>query len=80
MDAYEMGGYQVSEYEMDEYERPIPEDPDVIDRDPYIIPDPAEEEGPDDRPRPDEEEEPQRFPGEEPPGSMLVGSESRATR
>jgi hypothetical protein len=68
MDAYEMGGYQVSEYEMDEYERPIPEDPDVIDRDPYIIPDPAEE------------EEPQRFPGEEPPGSMLVGSESRATR
>ena len=62
----------MNEYETDEYERPVPEDPDVIDRDPYLIPEPDAEEGPDDRPRPDEEEEPQRFPGEQPPGSMRV--------
>jgi hypothetical protein len=63
----------MNEHEMDVHGRPVPDDPDAVDRDPYLIPEPDDEGGPDDRPRPDEEEEPQRFPGEEPPDSMIVG-------
>jgi hypothetical protein len=72
MDGYETRGEQMNEYEVEEYERPVPDDPDVIDRDPYIIPEPDDDVDPDGRPRPDEEEDAQRFPGDDPADSMIV--------
>jgi hypothetical protein len=69
----------MNEHEMDVHGRPVPDDPDAVDRDPYLIPEP-DDEGANDRPGLDEEEEPQRFPGEEPPDSMIVGDSEGSGR
>ena len=60
----------------DEIERPVPDDPDAVDRDPYVIPEPEDGDGPYDRPRPDHEEGAQRLPGADAPDRMIVGNES----
>jgi len=68
-DGFEMSGYDLS----------LPLDPDAVERDPYVIPDPGADDEPDGRPRPDEEERPQRLPGDEAPDRMIVDDGDGAT-
>lgn len=65
-------------FEMSELEQRVPDDPDAVDREPYIVPEPEDDGGPGDRPRPDQEEGAQRLPGEEAPERMLVGDSQSA--
>ena len=74
-----MRAYETDGFEMSGHDPRLPDDPDAVDRDPYLIPEPGDDDEPDRRPRPDEEERPGRFPGDEAPDRMLVDDSDSAT-
>ena len=78
MKGHEMHTYEDG-FEMSGHEPHLPDDPDAVDRDPYLIPEPGDDDEPDGRPGPDEGEGPGRFPGDEAPDRMLVDDSDGGT-